>query len=327
MYSSRFAISLAAGLAAFLGFAGTAPAAAADGDAVALINGAPLSKQKLVEALMDSYGVDLMQQVLMVELAKQECKRRNVTVTNAEIERETREALDTMAKEAGLTGDDNNEKNKQETLKLILTNKRISRTEFNLGMERNAYLRKAASADFDAKLDDGTLREEYARTYGERVIVRDVQIGVQNHTALNQASDMLRGGAPFEDAVRQFSENPATKARNGEMDPFTFTDQTIPAALREAAFALKVGEISPAIQTDQFFHILKLERRIPNENVKFENVKEEVRGKMRDRVLREQMNKLMVDLYNKARIEVLDPKLRTKYEDFRKEKGIGAARP
>lgn len=321
MNSTLFGLFIAAIVAFFLGIfgIGAATANAADGDAIALINGAPLPKQKLVDALLDSYGVDLMQQIVMVELAKQECKRRNLTVADADIDHEFADALETMAREAGLSGADLNDKNKQDTLKLVLANRRISMMEFRLGMERNAYLRKAASQDFDAKLDDATLREEFARTNGERVIVRHIQISVQNRNALNQASDLLRNGGSFEDAVQRFSENPQTRARQGEMDPFTFADPNVPAALREAAFALKPDEVSNAIQTDMFFHILKLVRRIPNENVRFEDVRDQVRSKMRERVLLEQMKKLMVELYQKARIEVLDPKLRTRYEEFRKE--------
>lgn len=321
MNFTLFSWLIGAIVAFFLGIfgIGASTAAAADGDAIALINGAPLPKQKLVDAVLESYGVELMQQIVMIELAKQECKRRNLSVNDADIEHEFQDSLDVMAKEAGLTGPDLNDKNKQDTLKLVLTNRRISMTEFRLGMERNAYLRKAASQDFDAKLDDATLREEFARTNGERVIVRHIQIGVQNRNALNQASDMLRNGASFEDIVQRFSENPQSRMRQGEMEPFTFADPNVPAALREAAFALKPDEVSNAIQTDMFFHILKLVRRIPNENVRFEDVKNQVRDKMRERVLLEQMKKLMVELYKKARIEVLDPKLRTHYEEFRKD--------
>lgn len=300
----------------------TVPARAADGDAVALINGAPLSKQRLFDALIDAYGVDLMQQIIMVDLAQQECKRRNIPVTPAEIDAEFQDAVTTMAREAGLSGEDLNEKNKLETLKLVLTNKRMSMTEFRLGMERNAYLRKAAGADFDARIDEATMREEFARTYGERVLVRHIQIGVQNRSALNQVTEQLRNGVPFEEVARRFSENAATRDRQGEMDPFTFSDPNVPAALRETAFSLKPDEVSNPIQTDLFFHILKLVRRIPSESAKFADVKEQVRKTMRERVLRERMNQMMIDLYRKARIEVVDPKLRTAYEDFRREKGL-----
>src|ERR1041384_3887316 len=79
-------------------------AVAGDGDAIAIINGRPLSKEDVVRLLMDSHGVEALQQFVLLEIARQETKTRGIRVTDADIEHEKQRALDELAAKAGLKG-------------------------------------------------------------------------------------------------------------------------------------------------------------------------------------------------------------------------------
>ncbi len=293
--------------------AGAGPARAQDGDAIAIVNGKPISKRALVKVLMDGYGLQVMQQLIVLELAKEETARLRLKVTAADVETEYRRALDQIAPPAkdgvALTEDE-----KRQSLEFMLQQKGVSMPEFMLGMERNAHLRKVVERDF--KVDEATLREEFARTYGEKVEVRHIQVG--DVAGLHQALRLLEAKTDFADVARQTSQNPESAARGGLLEPFAFNapDEQIAPALREAAFAMRPGEVSRPIKVGRWWHILKLERRIPPADAHFADVRDEVERQLRDRVIPERMNALVTELFRRAQIRVLEPELKKKFEEL-----------
>lgn len=303
-------------VAALIGTLAT-PTLAQDGDAIAMVNGQPLSRARLVNALVESHGLSLMQQLIVLDLSKQECKRRGLRVSQQDIDAEYQDGLSQIAKDAGVDEKDASLELKTQALKTVLQNRGVTMTEYMLSVERNAYLRKIV--ELDLKVTDDTLREEFARTYGERVVVRHIQVPVTDHGALLEAQQRLKNGEDFAEVARQLSRNAESAPRGGEMAPFGFKDADIPAALRDAAFRLKPGEISNPIQTDRYMHILKLEQRLAPDDARFEDVRAEVERGLKRRVAREKMEQLMVELFDKAKINIIDQTLKPQYEQFMKE--------
>ena len=295
-----------------------APAAAqdtsTDGRNVAIVNGRAVTRQELLSALVESHGLELLQQLILLETAKSETDRLRLRVTAADVDREFEDALDEIARNATLTGEQNTRENRLKALQVVLEQRKVSMAEYMIAMERNAHLRAVVRQSI--KLDEPTLREEFARTYGERVEVRHIQLG--DPRRLNDALGQLSRGADFGEVARQLSENPESAARGGLLEPFAFDDERLPPAMREAAFALSAGETSAPVLAGRNYHILKLERRIPPQNVRFEDVREQVETNMRARVEREEMSRLMERLFREAKIRVLDPPLRTRYDEFLK---------
>lgn len=321
-WERRIAFCLAVGL-----FAATLTPAThgQDGDAVALINGHPLSRKDMIDILIEARGVDVLQQMIILQLAKQETQKRGMRVTRADIDEEFRSALDGIAQNAGMDAGEASEANKREALDQMLSERGISMAEFLIGMERNAHLRKLA--DGEIRVTDETLREEFARTYGERVLVQHIQIEQRDTRGLNEALELLSRGADFTDVARRLSKNPDTAARGGEMEPFTFDDPDIPPALRETAFSLKDDAVSSPVLAGQFVHILKLVRRIPAEGVEFDDVRKEIELRVRKRAMPQAMSALAKELFVKANIKVLDSRLREKYQEFLNSSAAGQSSP
>jgi parvulin-like peptidyl-prolyl isomerase len=298
---------------------------AQDGDAVAIINGQPLSKTKLVDVLIESHGLSVLQQLILADLARQHAARLGLRITAADVDREFDDALDRIARESGMAGNLATRDNKLKALNSVLESRGVSMAEFMIGMERNACLRRVVEKEL--VITDDTLREEFARTYSERVVVRHIQLPVGATGELNAVQAELARGADFADVARRLSRNVETAARGGELAPFTFDDASIPAALREAAFSMRPDEISPAIRTDEWLHILKFERRIPTENVRFEDVRSDVETRLRNREIPERMNRLAQSLFTSAKVAVVDPRLKPKYEELMKQNAQSARQP
>lgn len=303
------------------GLTGPLPAAvAADGDAVAIVNGQPITKRAMVDVLMESHGLQVMQQLVVLELAKEETKRLKLRVTSTDVDREYERALTRIAPPVGSDGKPLSAEEKEQALAYLLEEKCLSRAEFMLGMERNAHLRKIVEQD--VQVSEATLREEFARLYGEKVEVRNIRIKLGDINALHEAINLLDKGVDFGDVARRVSEDSDTAARGGLLEPFAFNDDSIAPVLREAAFSLSPGERTQPIQVGRWLFILQLEQRLAPAAVRFEDVRGKVEQELRDRVVPDRMNQLITELFRKAEIRVLDRALKPKFEELLKRNEV-----
>ena len=294
------------------------PARAQEGDAVVIVNGHPITKRHMTDLLMEAHGLQLMQQLIVLELAKEESAKHKLKVTAEDVQHEYDEAVSKIAPSTGATGQMLSNEERPQALEYLLSQKGLSMTEFKIGMERNAHLRKVIEAGL--KLDDATLREEFARVYGEKVECRVVQVA--DTSALTEAMGLLDKGTDFAEIAKRVSQDPATAGRGGLLEPFAYNDDGFAPALREAAFGLKPGEHTKPIRVGRWWFVLKLERRVPSTDAQFENVRDEVAGKLKERVVPGEMNRLVAELFRKAEIRVLDGKLKPKFEELMKNNPV-----
>jgi parvulin-like peptidyl-prolyl isomerase len=286
-----------------------------DSGAIAYVNGRPIARDTLVETLIEARGLEILQQLIFLELAKQEARSLGLEVTNADIRAEIERTLNSMVPPDADNDPTQNAQNQRQALERVLADRRLSETEFEIGMERNAYLRAIVEREFS--VNEATLREEFFRTYGGQAQVRHIQIAKRNRAALHEVQTRLKAGDDFAAVARELSQNAETAPRGGELAPFSFnaSDEQVPAIVREAAFSLAEGETSNPLDVGYSYQIIKLERRIPPRNVRFEEVRDEVLQQMRERVVPELMEQKMVALFERAGIRVLDRDLR---QDYRK---------
>ncbi|MBN2447556.1 MAG: peptidylprolyl isomerase [Phycisphaerae bacterium] len=304
----------ATALCVLLVVAGTCTALAGDGEAIAFVNGVPVSRDEMIDLLMESHGLSALQQLIMLRLAKQETHKLGIKVTQADVDREFENALDRIAREADDDPKTLKPEDRQRILDRLLEDKGISLAEFKLGMERNAHLRKAV--EHTLVITEETLRQEFARTYGERAQVRKIVINLKNTELVNEVQTLLQDGASFADVARRMSQDPETAQRGGEIRPFTFDDPDVDPVVREKAFLMQPGEISSPIRVGSHFEILQLQRRLPPEDVRFEEVRDEVERRLRDRIVPAEMSRIANDAFQKAEVRVLDRSLRKHYEEL-----------
>lgn len=302
--------------------------ASADGDAIAIVNGRPLDRERLVRLLIEAHGVEALQQLVVLDLAEQEARRRGIRITDADVEAEFRASLQRLIPEDAPDAESVSAAQRREALERILEERGLSMPEYRLAMRRNAYLRRIVEPDL--KIEENTLREEFSRTYDEKVEVRHVQLKAGDFDRVQTALDQINRGTEFAEVVREFSENPASRANGGLLPPFSFKDEATPAVLREAAFALQPGEVSrAAILAGKFFHILKVERRIPPEGVKFDQVRDRLHERVKQRASLKRMNEMVEELYDAAQLRILDLDLRRNFEAFsaQRKQNAGPALP
>ena len=75
---------------------------------------------------------------------------------------------------------------------------------------------------------------------------------------LEEAMKEIRAGADFETVARKYTEEPGGKERGGDLG--WFRSGAMVREFDQMAFAMRVGDISPIIETSFGFHIIKLEK-------------------------------------------------------------------
>jgi parvulin-like peptidyl-prolyl isomerase len=76
--------------------------------------------------------------------------------------------------------------------------------------------------------------------------------------------DELRNGANFAALAQQASEDASTAANGGDLGWFPRNVPLMPPGVVETAFALQPGEVSEVVESNQGYHIVKVEAREPN---------------------------------------------------------------
>ena len=117
------------------------------------------------------------------------------------------------------------------------------------------------------------------------------------------------------------SENVASREMDGELQPFSQKDTNLPEAFRDAAFALKVGEVSDAVEYDNKFFLIKMEERLPPVAVKFEDVEGSLRQTLMENIIEQMVKQLRDQLGAQAikEMQITDPIMSQQYNERKAE--------
>lgn len=135
----------------------------------------------------------------------------------------------------------------------------------------------------------------------ERVRARHILVATEQEAADIEAK--LAGGEKFEDLAKKYSLD-GSKDYGGDLGYFTAPEMV--AEFSKAAFALKVGETSQPVKTDFGWHVIKVEDRKMGAAQPYDQVK----GAIRNVLLRKKVQETMEQLRQTAKVEVLDEDLK-----------------
>jgi peptidyl-prolyl cis-trans isomerase C len=151
-----------------------------------------------------------------------------------------------------------------------------------------------------------------------------------------QIDDLLkqiRGGADFAALASQYSEDPGSKEKGGELPEFS-RGQMVPE-FEATAFALTNNQVSDVVTSQFGYHIIKLINLTPAKKFAFNDtlpqVNKTVADICKDEVEAEQIKKLAPDYVKKLRadqaVEITDPALKALDESARAQADAAPAQP
>jgi len=285
------------------------------GAPIAVIDGQPLPRSALIDPLLRQHGAELLELHIVLRAAQQRARDQGIVVTEFDVREEFIRALDSLVDPLDTLTDGSVEKTAANALlDEVLARRHMSREMFMMGMKRNAYLRRLIEANLD--ITEPQIRKEYARRFGPRVRIRHIQLA--SLRGVERVVEELRRGTDFAELARRSSANTASGDDGGLLAPFSAEDEEVPEALRKAVFELETGETSGAIRVGAWFHIVRVEARLPAEDPGFDEERAELRRVVADRLVARRMEGLYDELLDGARVRINDPLLREAYLEARR---------
>ena len=114
--------------------------------------------------------------------------------------------------------------------------------------------------------------------------------------------NQVKGGADFAELAKQYSQDPGSGPRGGDLDYFERGQMVGP--FEEAAFALAAGQTSELVETRFGYHIIKVVDKQAARTIPLEEVRGRIEEYLRDQN-REQQTQVFIDaLRTKAQIEI-----------------------
>lgn len=242
--------------------------AQAGAEVVARVNGQPITRAELEGPLVEAYGLSVLLNIVQLELAKQQVTRQGLKVTPQDVQQERLRTLSQMFTDAPKTDYD-------QLLDQFIRQQHISRSEFDLVIETNAYLRKFAEPQLAGKITDEMVRSGFSQLYGENRVIRDIEL--PNVREAQQARAHIQAGEPFEKVAAEMSHDRRTASLGGELPQFSAQAMNIPKVIKDTAFTLQPGQLSDTLVDGTTYHVIKLISIIPPKVVKFEDIKDSVR--------------------------------------------------
>ena len=141
--------------------------------------------------------------------------------------------------------------------------------------------------------------------------VRARHILVESKDKARDLFEKLAHGSDFAQLAKEHSKDPGSKDQGGELGFFT-RGQMVPQ-FEEAAFKLKKGEVGEPFQSQFGWHIVRVDDRRQRSTPPFEAVKDRVVADM----IHKKAQQIAGDLRGKARIEYIDPEIKSAMEKER----------
>ena len=294
-----------------------------------------VSRERVVNLLVQSYGLNMLRRVVQVDMSRQELTKEGLTLSADDIARERKTTLQKMfaennqklvdqineAEAAGRVDEVRElrgkiDKDNEGLLKQLLTQQQLTPEMFDMQMESNACLRKVVEKHMPGKITEEMERQAFNTIYGETVRIRHIQCS--NIVEISEAQRRLAGGEPFEQVAIKLSRNATTRTLGGEFPPFSRETPHIPQQFKDVAFSLKVGEVSDPVETNGTYHLLKLVAKVAPKAIKFEDVRGSVHELLYDRWVTEEMKVVRDKLGQKAleSMKINDPVMARQYNDL-----------
>ena len=273
---------------------GLAACGSGGGD-IAAVNGQKISRadfDKKLEA--GPAGKSTLTQLVQQSLVDQYATDNKITVADSEIDKRENDIkakypagqFDQILKQQGLTEPDVRTILRQQ----IVIEKAVSKDVHVSDTDIKAYFDKN-----HATLD----KPEQIRA--RHILVADIKTA-------NDVEAKLKGGAKFEDLAKQYSTDPSSKDKGGELG-FFGKGQMVPA-FQDAAFSSPVGKITAPVKSPFGYHIIQVEEKKPAIKATLANQHDSITELLKQQQNAQQFPAFLQGLRTKAKIEVYDDRLK-----------------
>ncbi len=214
---------------------------------MAVVNGQPITRQQIAVECTRRFGEEVLESIINKQLVYAECQSRGIVIT----EKDVNDEIIKRARRFNMSD--------ERYIKLICSRRNIPVHRFkNDIIWSELALRKLAATELDVSQQE--IQERFEFEFGQKVQVREIVVNSQQEAEaiLQQARSAPQD---FSRLAKEHSINANSASMGGLLPPIRH-HAGLPV-FEQAAFALQPGQISPVIQIENQFLILKCERYFP----------------------------------------------------------------
>jgi len=245
--------------------------------------------------------------IISIRLLAQEAQQQNIRVDNNEIDM----VINTIKKRFPT----------EQKFVDALAEAELSIEQFTANLTKELMVQKLLDQQVTSQVKDVSDEEalQYYNEHGEQFLqdeqirVHHILIKVSETADPGKVADMenkarsilqrIKAGEDFEKLARQYSEDPSA-LKDGDIGFFSRGDMI--KNFEDAAFALKVGEVSDLVRTPLGFHIIRMDESKKSQKIPFEEVKVPVKLKLKQQNSNKLFEQYVEKLKSKADIKIRD---------------------
>lgn len=303
--------------------AATAKSPATNTGKVASVNGTVISQEQFDRALayqqeiaalqgvtitdeqMPELKYQLLESLIGTELLYQESQKSGIKIE----EKEVNEAYETNKQKAQFKTDAEFEEALKQSNKTMTS----YRAEIKQGLAVDHFIKgkftdKTTVSDSEAKKyydDYPAYFQQPARVRASHIMARFASSADQSkkdeaRKKIEEAMKRIKSGDDFATVAKEISEDTSTRDNGGDLDYFSKGQLLQP--IEDAAFALKIGEISDIVETGSGYHIVKLTDKKDAGKIGYEEVKNDIIDSLKTSKVNSAVSKYITVLKNKSTI-------------------------
>ena len=293
-----------------------------EGEAVAVVNGEPITSERFESAVernelqmrrqaqgqpipegqLNSMKSNVLEGMINEELLYQTAQDQDLTVDQGTVEEEIQQYKSQYGEDG---------------FARALENAGMSEGEFRSEVERSLTIQQLIEQEVSSQIEvtEGEQRDFYDNNpdmfeQPESITASHILISTQeaeDDTAKEEARQraeelkaQLDDGADFAQLAQEHSEGPSA-SRGGSLGQFS-RGQMVPA-FEEAAFAMEPGEISDVVETRFGYHIIKVEEKSEGGTTPYEEIKSQIGQYLEQQKQQEAVQSYLDELKADADIE------------------------
>jgi foldase protein PrsA len=268
-------------------------ACSADDKTIVSANGYKITKGQL-DAKLESMPIskEVLHNMAQQALVFQYAKDNKIDVTEAQIDAKIAEIKQRLSdqqladalKQQGMTQQDLRDLMKEQIIVKAAVDKGITVSDAQM----NAYLSKNHS-----------LLDQPAQVRARHILVKDL-------ATAQMIEAKLKAGGDFAALAKQYSSDPGTKDKGGELG--FFTQGAMVKEFSDVAFKMNPGQTSQPVHSPYGFHIIQVEEKKPAQVASLANSRQKIRDQMLSSQEQMLVPQFMDQLLKSAKIQIEDPR-------------------
>ncbi len=297
----------------------------ASGDKAAVVNGAIISREtmerefdkytqryvrqgkEIPPAEIDNAKIELLEKLINVELLYQDSQKKGITVENKTVTDQLAKLKQRFPNEDGFAK--------------ALSTMNLTEDGLKSQIARDLAIKQLVDTQIAQKI---SITEKESKTFydtnpqffqkPEQIKARHILIKldpkadmiqkVQAQEKLKKVQEELKAGKDFAELAKTFSEGPSN-VKGGDLGYFSRGQMVKP--FEEAAFSLKVGEVSDVVETRFGYHIIKVYDKKPKGTMPYTEVKEKINRHLKQKKINQGIDQHIKILKKGATIEKYYP--------------------